>query len=232
MLDNISENLIRQFLLEQAIANGRIRTLREFEYINQEYEEYKNGKLKVDQQLFLTWLEEKQENSKLFGQFLLTNGFIQKRDYATEITSDATLSCTKDLLLSLRRTLILSPVGEGYTSSYKATTQRGILIINGVYFNQRNYMMKVNFSNNFVAGFIEGTNERYNELLLDYYERLQAALRLLRPIEPSILDSKVKLIEKDKVHVLVRGKEEKQLNALAQRVRNYKYDSSAAISSR
>jgi len=224
MLANISENLIKQFLLEQAVANEDIQTLREQEYIETEYEKYKSGKIEIDSNTFLKWLEEKQENSKLFGRFLLENGILQTRDYATEITSDNSISCTKNILLPLRRTLILSPAGEGYTSNYTVPTQRGILIINGAYLNQQAHMMKVHHSTTFVAGFIEGNDQKYNELLIDYYERLKATFHILKPFSTFDLEPKVKFIEKGTVHVLIRDKDEEQLKVLAKRVHGYKYE--------
>lgn len=229
MLSNINENLIKQYLLEQAIANDTIHTLRDHSVINEQYEAYKTGKLELDYTSFLKWLQEKQENSKAFGQYLLAHGFLHPTDYATEITSDATLSCTQNILLPLRRNLVILPAGEDMTPNYKVPVQSGLLIVNGAYINQRAYMMKTYYQNNFVTGFIEGSNEKYNELLLDYYKRLQATLHVLRSFSTSILESKVKMIEEGKVHLLVRAKPKNRLKILEHRVHSYEYDSNQAI---
>lgn len=229
MLPNINENLIKQYLLEQAIADDTIHTLREHDVINEQYESYKTEKLDFDYAAFLKWLQEKQKNSREFGQFLLANGFLHTTDYATEITSDASLSCTQNILLPLRRNLVIMPAGEDMTPNYKVPTQRGLLVINGAYFNQRAYMMKTYYQNNFVTGFIESSNERYNEQLLEYYKRLQATLYVLRSFSASILEPKVKMIEKGKVHLLVRAKAKGQLKILERRVHSYEYDSNQTI---
>lgn len=224
MLSDINKNLIKQYLLEMGISKGIIYTLREEAYINKQYYNYRQGLLKINDTDFLQWWKEKQKDSQQFGQFLLENGYLRENDYTVEIASDDSLSCTKSIVFPLRRTLMVFPAGEGITPHYNVPVQRGILVINGVYINQQPHMMKMNHSNCFVAGFIDGSNQKYNEQLLEYYKRLQATLHILRSRSSSVLEPKVKMIEKGKVHVLIRASGKEQLRTLANRVRSYKYD--------
>lgn len=221
MTKDVSENLIKHFLLEKAIIEESLNNISHLEYQEQKYREYQLNPDIIDASEFYEWLQEKKQNNQIFREFLLQNDLLFRKNYITEITTDPSISCIKELPY-FRKQIIISKPGEGHVHKGKIQLQSGTLVINGVYMNQHNYLLRISHDNTFIAGYVEGSSEKYNEYLWDYYNRLLATLHILRPLSENY--PKVELISQGKVHVLTRKMAQEQLNKIAKRVHSYKYD--------
>lgn len=224
MTDNINENLIKHFLLEKGLMQGYINSVSQAEYQECKYREYQEGLLKINASEFMEWWEEKKDHSEQFKNFLLEEDFVLQRDLVAELTSDVSLSCISGLSESFKKQIIISPAGEGYIGMKKVELESGLLVVNGVYMNQQNYLLRVSRNNHFIAGYVEGKNQQYNEYLWNYYNRLLAIIHILKPMEKSILCPNLEWKEQGKIHVLTRKMSQAQLRCIATRVHHYKYD--------
>lgn len=233
MLKNINENTIKQFLLEKGYTENAIDSMTDFDYQQLQYDKLIARMITIDEDEFQAWLLEKQEIAKLFGEFMVNHQFLTRRSHITELVTDPSLSSVKDVLLALRRNLVTAPSGVGFKGGHEIPVQNGILIINGAYINQQVLMIKeISRKKPFIAGFIEGSNKKYNEHVLAYYESLRNALKVLQPKTDDLLSPQLKFIEEGKAHVLVRGIDGAQLRALDEKVNQYIYDEYVSPSTR